>query len=170
MDLSPEDSSALFSHEARMQQATAAFAYVLSHCSPALVWRTPSRLDPKTHSDLPTNCRNQLGELSHQKPTHFTSLQMVTIHSSSWACKQGGKKLQISFLILQVIHSTPFPSIRKGNVPLYGQEKVENICNTFSHPCSAEPGQHVPVNAEVVTAKSCGVNASTLLWKAGKGN
>lgn len=62
MDFSPEDSSALFSQEARMQQETAAFVCVLSHCSPALVWRTPSRLGPQTHSDLPTNCWNQLGE------------------------------------------------------------------------------------------------------------
>lgn len=109
MDISPEDSSALFSHGAGMQLATAALACMMPRYSPALVWSTPSRLDPQTHPDLPTNCQNKLRELSEEEPNHFTSLQMVTIPPSPRACKQRGKRLQISFLILQVIHPTPVP-------------------------------------------------------------
>lgn len=106
-----------------MQRATAAFVCMMPHYSPAMVQRTPSRLDPQTHPGLPTNCRNKLGELSDEEPTHFTSLQMVTIPPSPRACKQRGKRLQISFLILQVIHTTPVPQHYEGQRSLIWSRK-----------------------------------------------
>lgn len=67
---------------------TADFVCRLSQYPSALVWRTLSKLDLQAHSDLPINCWNKVGELNSEKPTHFTSLQMVTILPSPWACKQ----------------------------------------------------------------------------------
>lgn len=98
---------------------TADFVCRLSQHPSALVWRTPSRLYLQTHSDLPTNCWNKVGELNSEEPTHFTSLQMVMVLTSPWACKhERGKAPDFILTAPSYSYYPLFPSMRKGNIPL----------------------------------------------------
>lgn len=136
MDFSPEDSSALFRHRVRAQQVTADFACRLSQYSTALVWRTPSRLDPQAHSDLPTNCRNERGELNSKESTHFTSFQMVTILPSPRACKQERGKVPDFILNPPSYSYYPCsPALGRATFP-YMVKKKWRISAIHSHICA----------------------------------